>query len=137
MTVTWVPVPGGMGLTYGSIPAITDLFDRELCCVGGEIRLPLGNIAHGSIHLNAPKRRERFAPLTPEQFVYQVTSAFDEIWVQRGRNTLFLIRDGHSPRKTTTISISLVDGCYSVITAFPITRDHNSKRRKEVCIWRR
>ena len=135
MTVSWVSTPDGNGVTYGVIPALTDLFDAELRCIAGEIRLPLGDVAKGSIHLNLPNRKERFSPLTPEQFVYQVTSSYDEIWFQSGRGSLLLVRFIH--RKAAVLSLSLIDGFYGIVTAFPLDRDHNSRRRREVRIWSR
>jgi hypothetical protein len=135
MAVRWVSTPDGTSFTYGTIPAITDPFDIELRCVAGEIRLPLGDVAKGSIHLNLPERKERFSPLSPEQFVYQVTSGYDEIWFQRGRGSLLLLR--RTERRAAVLSLSFIDGIYGVVTAFPLPRDHNPRRRREVRIWSR
>lgn len=131
----WVSVPGGDSLTYGTVPAICDAFDAELCCEAGEIRLPLGDIAMGSVHLNAPTRRFRFAPLSPEAFVHRVTSAYDQLWLQRGRGSLLLVR--REGRRAAVISLARLDGYYAVVTAFPLSRDHNPRRRREVCMWTR
>ena len=118
MAVSWVSTPDGGGFTYGIVPAVTDLFDTELRCIAGEIRLPLGDVGKGSIHLNDVKRKKRFGPLTPEEFVYQVTTSYDEIWFQRRRNSLLLFR--LAERRAAVLSLSLIDGFYGVVTAFPL-----------------
>ena len=130
--VNWVSVPDGSDTTYGYIPEIHDAFDAELCCPAGKIRLPVGNIAHGLIHLESKKRFDAMGATT---FVYSVTAAFDEIWVQKGRGGLLLLRC--TGRRSVILSRPDPGGIYSVVTAFPLDRHHNHRRRREVRVWPR
>lgn len=135
MPIAWITAPNGTP-TFGTIPAITSLLDVELCCPAGEIRLQVGDIAQGYTHLSTQERLARISGQTVEQFVYGITSAYDEIWVQRGRGSLLLKRvvGGH---RVTSVSLTLVEGHYSVLTAFPVPRGWNHRRRREVRIWPR
>jgi hypothetical protein len=118
---------------FGHVPLIEDRYDPERCCPAGEIRMLAGNIATGFVHLNAPKRKGRFGQAGPVTFVHTVTSQYDEIWVQQGRGGLLLLRrDGN---KAVILSRDLVEGAYVVVTAFPLKRDHNFRKRKEVRVW--
>jgi hypothetical protein len=132
---TWITPPGSTSPTFGNIPQLDDPYDPERCCPAGEIRLLVGDIASGFVHLNAPKRKGRFGQLGPVHFVHSVTRNYDEIWVQQGRGGLLLLRrDGN---KAVILSRTLVENAYVVVTAFPLERGHNFKRRREVRVWPR
>lgn len=135
MPTAWITAPNGTP-TFGTIPAITSLLDAELCCPAGEIRLELGDISKGYKHLSAPQRLARIGGQTVEEYVYGIANAYDEIWVQRGRGSLLLKRlvGGH---RVASVSLVLLEGHYSVLTAFPVPRGWNHKRRREVRIWKR
>lgn len=95
--------------------------------------MPVGDLKKGLLHLRAEKRKGRFRNLIPEDYVYSVTSNYDELWFQP-RGTILLIK------KDTKRSVAIAlnsddDGIYSIITAFVIDRTHNHKRRKEVLGW--
>ena len=136
MKNTWVTIPNGTSVVYGTIPEITDTFLTHLCCQAGEIRLPVGDITKGQVHLSTQKRRKRLAPKAPEEYVYSVTSSYDEIYVQEGRNSLLLVKRDTMRTVVVALDISTV-GIYNVITAFTITKDHNFSKRKERCVWKK
>jgi len=136
MSNTWVSIPNGISVTYGEIPEVKDIICPEWGCALGEIRLPVGDITKGQIHLSTQKRRKRLSPKSPEEYVYLVTSSYDEIYLQEGRGSLLLVK--RDVMKTVVVALDMSElGVYNVITAFTINKDHNFRKRKERCIWKR
>jgi hypothetical protein len=134
MNETCIACPGTDRIDFGWIPSVESALDRELCCPAGVIRLPLGDVTRGGIHLNAPKRRTRFTPKSPEEYASVIASNYDEIWVQRGKHSLLLFQI--AGRRALIVSRRM-NGIYPIITAFPLPRDHGWRRRNEVRIWSR
>ena len=138
MKRNWVPAPNSAAYAFGRIAPIDDPFDPALRFGEGEIRLPVGDVSFGQIHLHSAGRVMRYAPLSPEHYVFQVTSAYDEIWFQAKTAGLLLVRNAHTVgRRAVAVSRSWSEGIYHVVTAFPLDRDHNFKRRRETLVWRR
>ncbi|RVU15802.1 hypothetical protein [Methylobacterium oryzihabitans] len=135
MPPTWIAAPDET-YRFGTIPPISHRFDPLLCCPGGEIRLEVGNIAWGFAHLSTEERRARTGGQDIVRYVYGITSSYHEIWVQSGRGSL-LLKQLQGGQRAAVVSLTLRDGYYSVLTAFPTPRALNHRRRREVRIWSR
>ncbi|MBB5041079.1 hypothetical protein [Shinella fusca] len=131
---TWIS--NGNGFSFGVFPAVVNTFEPKKACSSGEIWLPMGDLSKGFIHLQKHENRIRdvYAGVDALTYVSIVCAGYSEIYYQNKTDT-YLIKK-YNGIKSAVVAAHL-GGIYQIITAFPVTRDFDHKRRKEDLIWTR
>lgn len=131
---TWVA--NGDKLSFGTFPQIINTFEPKKACSAGAIQLPVGDISRGYVHIQKHDVRIKniYAGMSSIEYILLVCAGYTEIYYQNKTDT-FLLKKYNGIKSAIVASHS--DGIYQIITAFPVVRDFDHKRRKEDLIWSR
>lgn len=125
-------------INFGTIPCVEDAFGATLT-KELPIVVPVGDISFGYTHVHAKHRQKiahYHAGMDVLNYVSLVAAHYHEIYMQADGNIRLLKYNGI--KNAIIAQHAYIDReCYKLITAFPLDRLPNFKKRKERLIWTR
>lgn len=123
---------------FGQIPEITNSHGVFLT-YDLPIILPAGDRSFGYVHIyekHYHKISHYHRGMTPIEYVFLVTSHYNEIYLQEN-GALRLIKYNGIKNAIIVQHSTIFQECYKIITAYPLDRLPNFAKKNERLIWKR